>query len=116
MKKLDLKNAKIQHGQMIIPSGSLDRNSPLHPRNGAPKRQCSPEPAWGMTRRSQGALSAHIHGIALQDEPATAQSALKSYEKPVGVHPGMTATQKAKFDPKAASEHLRAAGQLSRKE
>jgi hypothetical protein len=39
MSKIDLKHAVIQHGQAIIPGRpkSLDRNSPLHPRNGKSK-------------------------------------------------------------------------------
>jgi hypothetical protein len=36
--KIDPKNAVIKHGMAIVPgSRSLDKTSPLHPRNGAPK-------------------------------------------------------------------------------
>ena len=110
MTKITIKKTgiSINHGQMSIPS-----TSPLHPRNGAAKRQYIPAVVFGQRRASQGVLSPHIHGIALQDEP---NIPFKSYEKPVEAHSGMTDRQKAKFDPKSAGEHLRAAGQLSRKE
>ena len=81
-------------------------------RDAAPKVLAPVAIAHGMKRQTVGDLAAYHHGVSVDDRPNTP---LKSYEKPVAIHPGMTEQQKAKFDPAAAGNQLRAAGILSRK-
>jgi hypothetical protein len=124
MGSVKLKSGATMANGMIAVNGSrantLGKDSPLHPRNGAPKYQAAPVIAHGMKRASSGQLAACHHGVALGDEP---NAPLKSYQKPVAVHPGMVTNPKSnegdrlrgKHDPQAASAVLREAGELSRK-
>jgi hypothetical protein len=58
-----------------------------------------PEINPGTPRRAtSGEPSPYHHGIVTQDEPNVP---LKSYEKPIPVHNGMTDRQRAKLDPVA---------------
>ena len=120
MTKTNLKNGKIRHGMMIVPGSppSLANDSPLHPRAGAPKRSYTPAAVFGQRRVSTGVLSAHIHGIAVQDEPND-KGFLNGKTVPTGFGMGSSKTQSQRGTdkgPDAGSEHLRAAGHLSRKD
>ena len=60
------------------------------------KRIVEAAPVPGMRRQTQGPLAAYHHGVALNDEPNVP---LKSYEKPIPIHPGMTDKQRAEVHP-----------------
>ena len=111
------------NGMIAVPgfrANTMENDNPLHPRNGAPKRQAAPAIAHGMKRATKGELHPYLHGIAVQDEPNVP---LKSYQKPVAVHPGMVTNPKSnegdrlrgKHDPEAANAVLKEAGELSKK-
>ena len=124
MASIKLKSGAVMANGMIAVPGSrantLAADSPLHPRNGAAKRQAAPAITHSMKRASVGKLAAYHHGVALGDEPNVP---LKSYQKPVAVHPGMFSHPKSndgdalrgKHDPEAAGVVLREGGRLGRK-
>jgi len=85
MTKIDLKSGATLngHGQMIIPGRpkSLDRNSPLHPRNGAPKNFQIADNV------------AHAHGVHPSDIEKNVIGAHRGHHPNpaagIAVHPGM---------------------------
>ena len=111
MASIKLKSgATMGNGMIAVPgsrANTLAKDSPLHPRNGAAKYQAAPVIAHGMKRATKGELHPYLHGIAVQDEPNTS---LKSYQKPVAVHPGMVTNPKSNAGDRLRGTHDREAG------
>jgi hypothetical protein len=71
-------------------------NSSVHPRNGSPKRTVEAQPVPGMKRQTPDSVFTGPGQSALEDEP---NLPIKSYEKPIPLHPSTTAKQRATIDP-----------------
>jgi hypothetical protein len=107
--------ARVNHGQLFTEGkmASLDKNSPLHPRNGAPKRAASGAdiPVKPGMRSRIAPSHEFLHGAPLQDEPLE-----KTYTAPIGYHTAMTDKQIAMSGHGATSSQvLHEAAKLGRK-
>lgn len=85
MSKIDLKTATVCNGMMIVPGSrpnSLDKTSPLHPRNGAPKNFAVADREHGFIKhdRDIGVVGAS-HGMGHHPDASMGHG--------VPVHPGM---------------------------
>jgi hypothetical protein len=49
-------------------ANTIEKDSLLHPRNGAPKALTNPAIAHGMPRQTKGELHPYLHGQAINDE------------------------------------------------
>jgi hypothetical protein len=91
----------------------LNSASPLHPRNGAPKRTAVAQPVPGQKRQRTGEPHPYHHGVTVDDAPNKS----KTFTGTIPVHPGMTSKQVDALHPTAnnGSEILRDAANLGRK-
>jgi hypothetical protein len=89
----------------------LNSASPLHPRNGAPKRLTDTATTPGMTRQTSSDLHPFAHGQAVNDEPLQ-----KTYEgKEVPIHTAMTSrADRGQHIPGEANRVLSEASRLGR--
>jgi hypothetical protein len=71
---------------------TVDPQSRTHARNGAPKKLTVAAPVVGHRSRI-GASHPYLHGV-----PAQTNTPIKSHEKPIPVHAGMTPKQKARHE------------------
>jgi hypothetical protein len=92
----------------------LNSASPLHPRNGAPKRTADVATVPGQKRQTTGDLHPYLHGQT-QDDSAPDKAGHSGTNVPI--HSGMTDRQKAALHPIAdsGSEILTEAANLGRK-
>jgi hypothetical protein len=92
---------------------SLNSSSPLHPRNGEPKRTAVVATVPGMVRQTKPSHD-FLHGQALDD---SAPDKAGHSGTNVPIHSGMTAKQVSALHPIAdsGSEILREAANLGRK-
>jgi hypothetical protein len=117
MASIKLKNgATMGNGMIAVPgfrANTMEKDSLLHPRNGAPKRQAAPAIAHGMKRATKGELHPYLHGQAINDE---VDDKLHMTGKNVPLTYGTKATL-AQFADNAdlGAKVLKEAGELSRK-
>src|ERR1700682_915565 len=77
--------------QRKLNSSMPPRDPPNIARDGSAKNIVDAPIKPGMTRQTKGKPAAFHHGITVDDLPNS--DIVKSHEKPIGFHPGMTDKQ-----------------------
>jgi hypothetical protein len=109
---------RLSHGQLFTTPETNPMQRPLNSmysaRNGAPKKIIDAPIKPGMKRQTVPS-TAYLHGApALDDEK---EQPLKSYEKPIAVHPSMTSKQAAEHAASPSAKAIFAdAARLGRKD